>query len=93
MATVSVRLPTVLRPAAGGQAKLSVEGVAVGDVVDQLIASYPALESNLVDEDGIVRKFVNIYLNDEDIRFLEKLETPVVDGDELAILPAVAGGQ
>ena len=93
MATVSVRLPTVLRPAAGGQAKLSVDGSAVGDVVDRLIADYPALQSNLVDDDGSVRKFVNIYLNDEDIRFLESLETPVTEGDELAILPAVAGGQ
>ena len=93
MATVSVRLPTVLRPAAGGQSRVSVAGAAVGDVVDQLIADYPALEANLVDDDGSVRKFVNIYLNDEDIRFLERLETPVADGDELAILPAVAGGQ
>ncbi len=93
MVTVSVRLPTVLRPAAGGQSKLSVAGAAVGDVVDRLIEDYPALESNLVDDEGSVRKFVNIYLNDEDIRFLESLETPLSEGDELAILPAVAGGQ
>jgi molybdopterin synthase sulfur carrier subunit len=93
MATVQVRLPTVLRTAAEGQSQVSVDGDAVGQVVDQLIASYPGLGDNLIGEDGQVRKFVNIYLNDEDIRFLEKLETPVVDGDELAILPAVAGGQ
>ena len=93
MATVQVRLPTVLRPAAEGQSQVEVDGAAVGDVVTQLIADYPALETNLVDEEGSVRKFVNIYLNDEDIRFLEKLETPVAEGDELAILPAVAGGQ
>ncbi len=93
MATVQVRLPTVLRPAAGGLSQVSVDGEAVGQVVDRLIAHYPALETNLVDEAGDVRKFVNIYLNDEDIRFLEKLETPVVEGDEVAILPAVAGGQ
>ena len=93
MATVQVRLPTVLRPAAGGLSQVSVDGEAVGQVVDRLIADYPALETNLVDEAGDVRKFVNIYLNDEDIRFLEKLETPVVEGDEVAILPAVAGGQ
>lgn len=93
MATVQVRIPTVLRPAAAGQSQVSVDGDAVGQVVDQLIAEYPGLESNLVDDDGQVRKFVNIYLNDEDIRFLERLETPVTDGDEVAILPAVAGGQ
>ncbi len=93
MATVQVRIPTVLRPAAAGQSQVSVDGDAVGQVVDQLIADYPGLESNLVDDDGQVRKFVNIYLNDEDIRFLERLETPVADGDEVAILPAVAGGQ
>ncbi len=92
MATVSVRLPTVLRLAAGGQSKVAVEGSAVGEVVTRLISDYPALESNLVADDGSVRKFVNIYLNDEDIRFLESLETPVSEGDELAILPAVAGG-
>jgi molybdopterin synthase sulfur carrier subunit len=93
VATVQVRLPTVLRPAAEGKSQVEVTGSAVGDVVSKLIADYPALQTNLVDEDGAVRKFVNIYLNDEDIRFLEKLETPVAEGDELAILPAVAGGQ
>ena len=93
MATVQVRIPTVLRPAAAGQSQVAVAGEAVGQVVNQLIADYPDLQSNLIDEDGRVRKFVNIYLNDEDIRFLEKLETPVADGDEVAILPAVAGGQ
>lgn len=93
MAKVQVRIPTVLRPAAAGQSQVAVDGEAVGQVVDRLIADYPALESNLRDDDGQVRKFVNIYLNDEDIRFLESLETPVVDGDEVAILPAVAGGQ
>jgi len=93
VATVQVRLPTVLRSAAQGQSQVSIQGDAVGQVVTELIATYPALESNLVDDDGDVRKFVNIYLNDEDIRFMERLETPVSDGDELAILPAVAGGQ
>lgn len=92
VATVQVRLPTVLRPAAQGQSRVAVAGDAVGQIVTQLIADYPALEANLVDEGGEVRKFVNIYLNDEDIRFLERLETPVADGDEVAILPAVAGG-
>lgn len=92
MSTVSVRLPTVLRPAANGQSVVEIGGSSVGDVIETLIADYPALETNLVDDDGGLRKFVNVYLNDEDIRFLEKLETPVDAGDEVTILPAVAGG-
>ncbi len=92
MATVSVRLPTVLRPAANGQSAVEAKGASVGDVVSSLIADYPDLAENLVDNDGGIRKFVNVYVNDEDIRFIQKLETPVADGDEVAILPAVAGG-
>lgn len=92
MSTVSVRLPTVLRPAANGQSTVSVEGETVGDVLKALVHEFPGLESNLIDDDGGVRKFVNVYVNDEDIRFLDKLDTPVTDGDEVAILPAVAGG-
>ncbi len=92
MSEISVRLPTVLRPQANGQSSVNVTGSTVGEVVDGLVADYPDLESNLLDDGGAVRKFINIYLNDEDIRFLEKLETPVVQGDEVAILPAVAGG-
>jgi sulfur-carrier protein len=90
--TVSVRLPTVLRPAAGGNSAVQAMGESVGDVVKALIASYPGLEANLVDEAGSIRRFVNVYVNDEDIRFLDKLDTPVTEGDEVAILPAVAGG-
>ena len=92
MATVSVRLPTVLRPAANGQSAVEAQGTSVGDVVSSLIADYPDLAENLVDADGGIRKFVNVYVNDEDIRFIERLDTPVTDGDEVAILPAVAGG-
>jgi MoaD family protein len=82
----------VLRPAANGQSAVEVTGSSVGDVVKSLITDYPGLEANLIDDAGGVRKFVNVYLNDEDIRFLHKLDTPVADGDEVAILPAVAGG-
>lgn len=90
--TVTVRLPTVLRPQANGQSTVSVDGANVGEVVEKLVADFPGLQSNLLDDDGKVRKFVNIYINDEDIRFMDKLETSVTDGDEVAILPAVAGG-
>ncbi len=92
MATVSVRLPTVLRPAANGASAVEAAGASVGEVVQSLIADYPGLRENLVDDDGGIRKFVNVYVNDEDIRFIDKLDTPVADGDEVAILPAVAGG-
>lgn len=92
MPTVSVRLPTVLRPAAGGQTAVEATGDTVGDLVKSLIAAHPGLETNLLDDKGGIRRFVNIYVNDEDIRFLDGADTKVSDGDEVAILPAVAGG-
>lgn len=91
-ATVSVRLPTVLRPQANGQSVVEQRGATVGEVVHGLVEAYPGLRANLLDDEGKVRKFVNVYVNDEDIRFLEQLDTPVAEGDEVAILPAVAGG-
>lgn len=90
--TVSVRLPTVLRPQANGQSLVQQQGDTVGQVVTGLIEAFPGLRTNLVDDQGNVRKFVNVYVNDEDIRFLQQLDTPVKEGDEVAILPAVAGG-
>ncbi len=92
MSTISVRLPTVLRPQANGQSEVTVSGDTVGDVVNALVAEYPGLQANLLDAEGKMRKFVNVYVNDEDIRFLDKLDTAVTEGDEVAILPAVAGG-
>lgn len=92
MSSISVRLPTVLRPAANGQSEVSIAGDTVGAVVNSLVAEYPGLKNNLLDDAGQLRKFVNVYVNDEDIRFLDKLDTPVKEGDEVAILPAVAGG-
>ncbi|MCP3991331.1 MAG: MoaD/ThiS family protein [Actinomycetia bacterium] len=89
---VSVRIPTVLRPAANGQSEVEVGGATVGEVVKGLVAEYPGLEATLIDDAGAIRKFVNVYVNDEDIRFLDKLETEVNGGDEVTILPAVAGG-
>jgi molybdopterin synthase sulfur carrier subunit len=90
--SITVRLPTVLRPQANGQSTVDVAGASVGDVVSSLVAEYPGLQSNLLDDAGKVRKFINIYINDEDIRFLDQLDTAVAEGDEVAILPAVAGG-
>ena len=90
--TVSVRLPTVLRPQANGQSLVQQRGGTVGQVVNELVSAYPGLRTNLLDDEGRMRKFVNVYVNDEDIRFLNQLDTPVKEGDEVAILPAVAGG-
>ncbi len=92
MSTISVRLPTVLRPAANGQSVVNVGGSTVGEVVDGLVSDYPGLSPNLLDDEGALRKFVNVYVNDEDIRFLDKLDTAVAAGDDVTILPAVAGG-
>lgn len=92
MSKVNVRIPTVLRVHVGGESTVSGEGATVGEVISGLVETHPGLKPNLLDDEGGVRKFVNVYVNDEDIRFLEKLDTSVADGDEVALLPAVAGG-
>ncbi len=89
---VLVNVPTVLRPHAGGAKVLSGTGSTVGEVLNGLIAEYPGLSGQVIDEDGSLRKFVNVYLNDDDVRYLSALDTPVKDADEISILPAVAGG-
>ncbi len=90
MAT-TVHIPTPMRQHTGGEASVPVAGATVQAVLAELCAKFPALTQRLF-ENGKVRPFINLYLNDEDIRYLENLETPVKDGDELAIIPAVAGG-
>ena len=89
---VEVRLPTLLRPHAAGAASVSADGSTVGDVFAALTAQYPGLAGQLVDDSGALHKFVNVYVNDDDIRYLEQLDTPVTDRDVVSILPAVAGG-
>jgi MoaD family protein len=89
---VTVKIPTQLRAAAGGAAEASVSGGTVGDVLDALYAEHGELRERIAGEDGELRRFVNVYLAGEDIRFLDGLATPVPDGAELTILPAVAGG-
>ncbi len=89
---VEVRLPTLLRSHADGAATVSAEGATVGEVFTDLVAKYPGMAGNLIDDQGGLHKFVNVYRNDDDIRYLEQLDTKVSDGDELSILPAVAGG-
>ena len=89
---VEIKLPTVLRAQAEGRATVSVDGATVGEVFSHLIAEYPGLRANLLDETGGLHKFVNVYKDDDDIRYLDGLDTKVADGDVLSILPAVAGG-
>jgi sulfur-carrier protein len=90
--SVEVRVPTLLRPHVGGAATVSADGATVGDVFHALIAQSPGLADSLIGDDGQLHKFVNVYRNDDDIRYLEGLDTKVTDGDVLSILPAVAGG-
>jgi sulfur-carrier protein len=89
---VTVKLPTQLRDATGGQAEVSGQGATVGEVLDSLYASYGELRERLTDGDGGLRRFVNVYVGGEDIRFLDGLDTQVDDGAEVNVLPAVAGG-
>ena len=89
---VHIRIPTPLKKLAGGQDVIKVEGKTVGEVVQWLVETYPDLEERLRDEQGEMRRFINIYVNNEDIRFIQNLETPLKDGDQLAIIPAIAGG-
>jgi sulfur-carrier protein len=90
---VTIKIPTQLRAAAGGVAETEVEGVTtVREALDGLYERFEELRERISDEGGSLRRFVNIYLSGEDIRFLDGLETPVADGAELTILPAVAGG-
>jgi sulfur-carrier protein len=90
--SVVVKIPTQLRNAAGGEAEAEVEGATVQEVLNGLFERHEELRDRISDEDGTLRRFVNVYLAGEDIRFLDGLATPVKDGSELTILPAVAGG-
>lgn len=89
---VEVRLPTILRQHAGGQASVSANGSTLGEVFDDLVRQFPNLAGQVVTEDGMLHKFVNVYRNDDDVRYLDKLDTKVSDDDVISILPAVAGG-
>ncbi|MCA1691577.1 MAG: ubiquitin-like small modifier protein 1 [Acidimicrobiales bacterium] len=89
---VEVRLPTVLREHAGGQASVRANGATVGEVFEDLVRQFPRLADRVVTSEGTLHKFVNVYRNDDDVRFLQHLETTVVDDDVISILPAVAGG-
>ena len=87
-----VRIPTPLRKFTGGAEEVTVQGSTVGALVADIEKHFPGIQERICDSDGRVRRFVNIYVNGDDIRFLSNLETNVKDGDELSIVPAIAGG-
>ena len=88
-----VRLPTVLRQHAGGQATVQANGDTLGEAVEDLVRQFPGLAGQVVTDEGTLHRFVNVYVNDDDARYLDKLETKLSDGDVISILPAVAGGE
>jgi molybdopterin converting factor small subunit len=88
----TVKLPTILRKFAAGEARVHVEGATLRDVLGDLEAKFPGITKNVLAEDGGLHRFINVYLNDEDVRYLGSLETAVGEADTVSILPAVAGG-
>jgi sulfur-carrier protein len=92
MATVDIRIPTILRSHVGGASKVSATGDTLGALIADLTTQFPGIANQIVTDDGNLHKFVNVYVNDDDARYIGKLEAPVKDGDTVSILPAVAGG-
>jgi molybdopterin converting factor small subunit len=90
--SVSVRVPTILRTYTGGESEVSAEGATLADVLDSLDASYPGIKGRIIDEQGELRRFVNVYVGNDDVRFLEGLQTATADGTQVSVIPAVAGG-
>jgi molybdopterin converting factor small subunit len=87
-----IRIPTSLRSFTRNQQEVTAGGATVGEVLRQLDKSFPGIGPRLLDDKGAVRRYVNIFLNDEDIRFLQELDTPVKDADSITLIPAIAGG-
>ena len=90
---VQVRIPSLLRREVGGASQLSTQGRTIGQVLADIEGRFPGFRDSLLEKDGRLRQFINIFVNDEDIRFLQEMETPLGDGDVVSILPAVAGGR
>ena len=87
-----VRIPTPLRKLTNNEEVVEVNSATIGDAITELQSRYPGIKERLVDEKGEVRRFVNVYVNEEDIRFLQNQSTPLKEGDEISIIPAIAGG-
>ena len=91
--SVLVRIPTPLQKLVGDKAEVQAEGSTLREVVESLAAQNADFKNRLLDDSGELRRFVNVYVNEEDVRFLQKLDTPLKDGDEVSIVPAIAGGR
>ncbi len=90
---VTIRIPTTLRILTSGEAELDAEEGTVSQIISEVCENYPEFQGRLIDDDGNLLRFVNVYVEDEDVRFLQGLETPVLDGQTISIIPAVAGGR
>ena len=89
---VEVKIPTVFRKFTGNEATVELEPGTIADLIDQIDSRYPGFKGQLIADDGQLHRFVNVYVNDEDARYLEKLDTKVSEGDKVSLLPSVAGG-
>lgn len=90
--SVSVRIPTILRTYTGGESEVTATGETLGAVIDDLDASYSGIKGRILDESGQLRRFVNVYVGNDDVRFLDNLQTPTPAGTQVSVIPAVAGG-
>jgi molybdopterin converting factor small subunit len=90
--SVSVRIPTILRTYTGGESEVSAEGGTLAEVLDSLDGSYPGIKARILDDQGAIRRFVNVYVGNDDVRFLQALQTSTPEGTQVSVIPAVAGG-
>lgn len=90
--SVSVRIPTILRTYTNGDSEVGADGATLSEVIDDLDSSYPGIKGRILDDQGAIRRFVNVYVGNDDVRFLDALETKIPDGAQLSVIPAVAGG-
>jgi sulfur-carrier protein len=90
--SVSVRIPTILRTYTGGDSEVSAAGATLAEVLDDLDANFSGIKGRILDESGALRRFVNVYVGNDDVRFLDNLDTPTPDGTQISVIPAVAGG-
>ena len=90
--SVSVRIPTILRTYTGGASEVTAEGATLAEVLDDLDANHPGIRARVLDDQGAIRRFVNVYVGNDDVRFLDALDTKTPDGVQVSVIPAVAGG-
>ena len=90
--STTVRIPTPLRRVTDGQDKVSADGATLGEIIDSMESQFPGIKARICDDDGNLRNFVNVFVNGEDVRFMDGMSSATADGDEISIVPAVAGG-